>query len=137
MLDLVLEKAQSQLTVANNEETSSKEESLFVYSASQQIINNLEERLEGDLETQFKGNDNSEIHRKLDNNDDGLTDSDVEVDNATAARTFMQTLATSSRLRSVSRGGAVRVRQLRPYEMNVQGRYSIRRIGREHKRRNN
>jgi hypothetical protein len=42
MMELVLEKARSQLTVANDEETSSKEESLFVNDATQQIIHNLE-----------------------------------------------------------------------------------------------
>jgi hypothetical protein len=41
---------------------------------------------------QSKGNGDSEVYRELDENDDSLTDSDIEVDYANAARTFMQTL---------------------------------------------
>jgi len=96
MMDLVLEKARSQITVANDEETSSKEESLFVDDATQQVIHNLEERPERDLEMQSKGNGDSEIYRELDENDDSLTDSDIEVDYANAARTFMQTLLNNA-----------------------------------------
>jgi uncharacterized protein YlaI len=96
IMDLVLQKAQSQLSIAseNDEEISSEEESLFIDDDTQQIIHNQEENAEDDLETQSMGDNNSKIYRELDKDDedDSPTDSDVEIDYATAACTFMQTL---------------------------------------------